>query len=302
MTEGKIKIFCNGRDIEEQRKNSVRRISTFLVFDVETVPDTEMVEFAGKDKDKEKLECLRAEQDGRPAAQNAFLQPHFHRIVAVSTLIIKPSEGGEGAHGFSLSLVSAYGSEAGLVKHFWQRFRKAMIIGKSKEEEGDPIKINIHAFPCLVSFNGKNFDMPVIISRTLKHSESLEDSDRMRIAFYHDDYDTWENQSTNYRHRFTKYHMDLCWDLTGSNISLAAACHLAGIPVKTGMDGKDVWKAYQEGRQREITEYCAEDVVATAQLFSVWNEVFLGKRFDFPTREELSGLTPKIVNLGEQSQ
>jgi hypothetical protein len=306
MTEGKIKIFFNGKDIEGQRKNSVRRISTFLVFDVETVPDTEMIELAGKDKDREKLEYLRAEQNGEPAAQSAFLQPHFHRIVAVSTLIIKPNEG---AHGFDLSLVSAYGLETSLVRHFWQRFRDAMIVempqqNKEKEEKAPkgPKIIKIYAFPCLVSFNGKNFDMPAIISRTLKHSESLGIWDRMRIALYHDDFDTWENQSTNYRHRFTKYHMDLCWDLTGANISLAAACHLAGIPVKTGMDGKDVWKAYQEGKQREIAEYCAEDVVATAQLFSVWNEVFLGKRFDFPMREDLSGLTPKIVNLSEQSQ
>ena len=291
MSAEKIRIMHNGRDILIERKKAVEKISTFLIFDIETVPDTEMVELAGNDKDREKLEGMRAEQDGESVAENTFLQPHFHQIVAVSTLIIRPNENGD-ARLFELDLVSVYGAEAALVKHFWQRFRDAMLVGKKSDGA-----VVIDAFPCLVSFNGRGFDMPVILARTLKHASTLGGADIQRIALYHDDFDKWENQTTNYRHAYSKYHVDLCREVTGKPMSLAAACHLAGITAKTGMDGKDVWKAYQDGKQREIAAYCAEDVLATAQLFSLWNEAFLGGRFVFPTRAELAALSPKIGNM-----
>ncbi len=301
MSKQKTRIMHNGKDIVKERKNLARKISTYLVFDIETISDTEMIDLVGKDKDKEKLECMRrGDQNGENGtAQNTFLLPHFHHIVAVSTLIIKPhSETPESRH-FSVDLTAAYGAEKDLVRHFWQRFRDAMLISTRKDDTGENPEtiVNISSFPCLVSFNGKSFDMPAIVARTLKHFKFLNEYDRTRIALYHDSFDTWENTTTNYRHRYTKYHVDLCWEMTGSSISLAAACHLAGIPAKTEMDGKNVWKAYQEGKQQEIARYCAEDVLATAQLFSVWNEVFLGSRYNFPARDELSDPEPKVIEI-----
>ncbi|MEJ5366582.1 MAG: hypothetical protein WHS86_15920 [Desulfosoma sp.] len=293
MGKQETKVLHDGAYILAKRKDSVGRITTFLVFDIETVPDTEMVEVVGKDKEKEKLQCMRAGQNGEPVAQGAFLQPHFHQIVAVSTLVIKPS--GDGA--FSLDLASAHGSEMELIKHFWLRFREAMLYEVRPQNV-----INILGFPCLVSFNGTRFDMPAIVARTLKYARHLDPLERGRVALYCDNYDKWEDKAANYRNRYTKYHVDLCWEIMdGSNtpISLAAACYLAGIPVKTGMGGKDVWKAHHEGKHQEIAEYCAEDVMATAQLFSIWNEVFLGGRFNFPTREKLSGLEPKIIKISK---
>ncbi len=299
MNKTKPKIVHNGKDIELERKNFTQNISTFLVFDVETIPDVDMVALVGSDKDKETLECIANENQGREntPTQKAFLQPHYHHIIAISTMIIKPQPNAQNhEQQFTMDLVSVHGPEEALVKHFWQRFRDAMIYRKYEEQTTKKI-VHIKAFPCLISFNGKNFDMPAIAARTMKHLHTLTELDRTRIALYYDNFDKWENSMTNYRHKYTKYHVDLCWEMTGAAISLAAACHLAGIPAKTGMNGKDVWKAYQEERQHEIVAYCTEDVLATAQLFSVWNEIFLGSRYNFPTKDELSNLQPKIVAL-----
>src|SRR4030095_8365348 len=42
---------------------------------------------------------------------------------------------------------------------------------------------------------------------------------------------------------------------------------LLGVPGKLGMDGSQVWDAYQAGRLAEIRNYCETDVVNTYLVF-----------------------------------
>ena len=43
-------------------------------------------------------------------------------------------------------------------------------------------------------------------------------------------------------------------------------CKILGIPGKEGMDGSQVWPAFQEGRHDEIAAYCRDDVARTRAM------------------------------------
>ena len=52
-----------------------------------------------------------------------------------------------------------------------------------------------------------------------------------------------------------------------ANAPLDGLAKLCGFPGKMGMDGSQVWGAYQEGRLPEIRSYCETDVVNTYLMY-----------------------------------
>jgi predicted PolB exonuclease-like 3'-5' exonuclease len=48
---------------------------------------------------------------------------------------------------------------------------------------------------------------------------------------------------------------------------LDAIAQLLGFPGKMGMHGSEVWPAYQEGRIKDIRDYCETDVLNTYLVF-----------------------------------
>lgn len=81
----------------------------------------------------------------------------------------------------------------------------------------------------------------------------------------------------------TKEHLDLydvlgVWGARGAP-GLDAVCGLVGIPTpKKHLDGSQVQAAWDAGRIAEIAQYCAEDVVATTEIFHRWERT-VGKVF-----------------------
>ena len=55
-------------------------------------------------------------------------------------------------------------------------------------------------------------------------------------------------------------------------------CKVFGIesPKSHGVTGMDVTRLLEEGRQREIAEYCLRDVRATAELYRIWRDRLSG--------------------------
>ena len=76
---------------------------------------------------------------------------------------------------------------------------------------------------------------------------------------------------------FARYRSDPIFDVMWEwrkwarepSISLDALAKALGIPSSKngGIEGKDVWKAYQEGRQAEIYQYCKRDVEVTRTIY-----------------------------------
>jgi predicted PolB exonuclease-like 3'-5' exonuclease len=107
--------------------------------------------------------------------------------------------------------------------------------------------------PHLVTFNGRSFDLPVLMLRCLRHGVPLH-------FFFHD---------RDYRYRFTDAgHIDLYDFLSEHGAarvgSLDAIAHVIGLPGKVGVDGSQVEALYNSGQVQLIKNYCLMDVAQTA--------------------------------------
>jgi 3'-5' exonuclease len=135
-------------------------------------------------------------------------------------------------------------------------FRRIGVIGEHDDEPG--MLADFSSFveqwrPHLVTFNGRSFDLPVIMLRCLRHGVPLH--------FFFQDRD--------YRYRFTDAgHIDLYDFLSEHGAarvgSLDAIAHVIGLPGKVGVDGSQVEGLYNSGQIQLIKNYCLMDVAQTA--------------------------------------
>ncbi len=136
------------------------------------------------------------------------------------------------------------------------RFKRLGIMGEGKPEAD--ILLDLHGFmsryrPVLVTFNGRRFDLPVIVLRSMVHGLPMG----------------WYFASQEYRRRYEPTrHVDLCDALSdhgaGRFPSLGDMASAMGLPGKMGMDGSDVLAVWREGDMDRINAYCMMDVIQTA--------------------------------------
>lgn len=136
---------------------------------------------------------------------------------------------------------------------------KLGVVGESKTEAQvlqDFVRFVEERRPDLVTYNGRGFDLPVIVARCLRHGISF------RYYF----------QAKDVRYRFSAQgHLDLMDYMTDHGatraVPLDTLAKLIGLPGKVGVDGKDVGPLVHAGRLDEVNAYCLCDVVQTAGLF-----------------------------------
>lgn len=136
---------------------------------------------------------------------------------------------------------------------------KLGVVGQHKAESEvleDFVRFVEERRPDLVTYNGRGFDLPVIVARCLRHGVSF------RYYF----------QSSDVRYRYSAQgHLDLMDYMTDHGatraVSLDTLAKLIGLPGKVGVDGKDVGPLVHAGRLEEVYAYCLCDVVQTAGLF-----------------------------------
>jgi 3'-5' exonuclease len=108
-----------------------------------------------------------------------------------------------------------------------------------------------------ITFNGRGFDCPFIMVRSAVHKvKPVRDLLPNRYGDTHIDL---LDQLTFYGASRRKFSLDM-W------------CRTFGIksPKEGGITGYDVKDLYKNGRGLDIAKYCAGDLRATAELFSVW--------------------------------
>jgi 3'-5' exonuclease len=210
-----------------------------LVFDIETVPDTDLgrrlygLEGLSDAQVAQIMFTKRRQETG-----TEFLSHEQHRVVAISVVMRSRD---------SLkvwSLGEAGSSEKDLIERFFDGLDKFT--------------------PDLVSWNGAGFDLPVLHYRSLLHS--------VTAARY---WETGDGDSSfrysNYLSRFHWRHMDLMDVLSGfqgrGRASLDAVATLLGFPGKLGMQGSQVWDAYLQGGLARIRDYCETDVLNTYLVY-----------------------------------
>lgn len=115
----------------------------------------------------------------------------------------------------------------------------------------------IRNYDRFITFNGRCFDCPFVMVRSAVHRiKPLKDLMPNRYADIHIDL---LDQLTFYGAFRRKFSLDM-W------------CRAFGIssPKACGITGNDVKELYRSGKYLEIARYCAGDILATAELLSVW--------------------------------
>ena len=114
--------------------------------------------------------------------------------------------------------------------------------------------------PKLVSFNGKNYDMPLLVLRALKHN--------IKASTYLDTNDKWNNYKSKYSEL---KHCDLLESLAGGSIArglrLDTICAMANLPGKYDIHGDKVLELFYQNELEKIHEYCESDVLNTFMLY-----------------------------------
>lgn len=228
------------------------------VFDIETVPDVELLAKDFLESDTKGIQlCQMAMTKQKEKSGSDFLPITYHRIVSIASVVS-----------------DEYG-----------RFIKVGNFGK-KEENGayedanvmekclleDFLKFFNKSQPKLVSFNGRGFDLPVIMLRAMRYNLHA-------IAYYEQDNSAFNKSKwENYRQRFSeRFHTDLLDSLghfgLARSLKLDNVCSTLGIPGKYDMNGSDVYKIYYDEvmtlneKMSKIDEYCQSDVLNTYWVY-----------------------------------
>jgi predicted PolB exonuclease-like 3'-5' exonuclease len=213
------------------------------IFDCETIPDYQLIrKYFDVDGMSEQEAIESAMASYAADHQTTFLPLPYHRLVALSAVIadefgtfIKVGNfGGDSA------------DEEAIIRHFF-----GFIEDKN---------------PKLVSFNGRGFDIPMLLIRAMQYNLSF--------PAYFDQNNPQLNKSKweNYRQRYAEhFHTDLL-DSLGSfgavrNLKLDIVCTMAGIPGKYDVSGDQVFALYYEDKLEKIQEYCQSDVLNTYWLY-----------------------------------
>lgn len=211
-----------------------------LVFDLETIPDVEGLRALngwGREVPDDEV-AERAFSARREAVGHDFLPLHLQKIAVIGCVF-------RDDNGLRVRTLGQAGdTEATLIQQFFKAVE--------------------HYTPRLVSWNGSGFDLPVLHYRSLVHG--------IVAARYWDmGEDDRDFRFSNYISRFHMRHVDLMDVLAKyngrANAPLDQLARLCGFPGKLGMDGSQVWPAWQQGRADEVRAYCETDVVNTWLMY-----------------------------------
>lgn len=209
----------------------------YLVFDVETVPDGELIakiKYRNEGLDaRTAIERARWEVLERTAGKSDFLPVSYYYPVAVCVARVRVD--------FSLEAITCLDSPA---------FRPREIAGgfwRGLARYGCP----------LVSFNGRGFDLPVLELAAFRWGLSAPGHFEEKFGR---------------RYRYGTAHLDLAEWLSNHGAApvvggLNLLSKLLGKPGKMQTTGADVWELFQQGKVREINDYCMYDVLDTYFVF-----------------------------------
>jgi len=200
----------------------------FAIVDIETRIDKRLLRdalYAGQQMDEQQAYLrLRDELGG------GFFPTSLHVPISIAVGNVNEDHVLESVE----NLAAEPYSEVELVREFWRRAE--------------------HFGGCLVTFNGRGFDLPVLELQGLRQAISAPAHFAQRL------------------HHSDDRHLDLQDFLTnrgdfrirgGLNLLLKSI----GMPGKTGIDGSQVQELFEAGRLEEIHRYCRCDVIQTYFLF-----------------------------------
>ena len=220
-------------------------LDKLFVFDIETIPDTDILEnLTGSttedlNEKRKELEEYHIEVSGG----NTFPRQPFHRVVSISILIaeIGKINNYEYYEIIKLGTISSLdNTEKEMTEKFFEYLCKYI--------------------PRIVSYNGRTFDMSVMKYRAMKYEISIEKLFKAG--------DKWNNYLQRYS---TDWHCDLLEALSDFSASarckMNEVCSILGLPGKIGIDGSKVIDLYDQNLIKTIDDYCETDVLNTYLIY-----------------------------------
>lgn len=208
----------------------------YAVFDIETRIDKALIRsvYYPKESITDDEAYARACAERTEQTGSDFLPVSFHVPISIAVGIVNAEAVLTGVE----TLCADDYSEEAIVRDFWERV----------ERFGGTI----------VSFNGRNFDLPVLELQALKYGCQAP---------------RYFNQRYGHRYRYSEEgHYDLYDFLTNNGThrirgGFDLVSRLVGLRGKGDIDGSMVQGLWEDGRLDEIHRYCREDVIQTYFLF-----------------------------------
>lgn len=211
-----------------------------FVFDIETIPDTDGGRklHGLKDLSDKDVASIMFHKRRQETGDSEFLRLHLHKVAAISVVM-------RSRDSFKVwSLGSPESDEKDIIQRFFDGLDRYT--------------------PTLVTWNGTNFDLPVLHYRALLHGIQAP---RYWETGNEDQSFRWNNYLSRYHWR----HTDLMDVLAGfsprANAPLDEIATLLGFPGKMGMSGAKVWDYYLDGQIGAIRDYCETDVLNTFLVY-----------------------------------
>lgn len=222
-----------------------------IVFDIETVgvefeslsesQQEFLLRYAEIETDVAKSELLKEE-----VKKSLSLYPFTAKVVAIGMLNTE-----------SEKMIVLYENRE---KEEWQNAEKQITYKSMSENE---MLQNFWKYAekskKLISFNGRNFDLPFLMMR------SAMNKIKPTKNFLKNRFDT--SMHIDLLEQFTYYGLT-------KKFNLDFYCHAFGIdsPKSKGITGLEVKEMYKAGLIKDIAVYCGKDVYATYQLYKIWDE------------------------------
>ena len=210
-----------------------------LVFDIETIPDLQLVRQLYDWHDMDDAQTHAAVTSKFLVEKKTTFRPlHLHQVVAISLVMRHDDDVKVWTLGTEMS------SEADLIQRFYTGIERYT--------------------PTLVSWNGGGFDLPVLHYRAMKHG--------IVAAHY---WDTGESRQdfryNNYINRYHQRHTDVMEVLAmyqgRATVKLDEMAVMLGYPGKMGMAGDKVYDAVSQGNLKAVRDYCESDVLNTYLVY-----------------------------------
>lgn len=218
-----------------------------LVFDIETVPDTEAgARLFGLELPPDEV-ALAMNNLRRQEINSDFPRLPLHEVVCISGLWVTDEQ-------IQLFSFSQQDPKTG------QRFSEKEILSKF-------LGIFDKRFPTLVSWNGSGFDLPVLMLRAMRHGLSaaglMDQGERDS-----------KRKFDNYQNRYQSRHTDLMDCLAMFNTRnfqrLDDVAVVMGFPGKQGESGYNVSDYVKQDQWTELCQYCESDVLNTWLIYLRW--------------------------------
>lgn len=247
--QGKPQLVISRADLTDENPDQflqqVKSTPT-LVFDIETVGKSyDELEEHSQEYLLTKLEHAQSEEDKEKAKTKTGLYPIFGSVVAIGLFDTRQKGTVLLVYGQPVPMederftCEVFADEKSLLARFWE-------IAKKYER--------------FVSYNGKGFDWPYLVFRS--------GVNRVKVTI---PMNTFARSDNN---------IDLMREImAGRSFSLAEVSKALGTfnPKEAGVSGGDVNRLVAEGKQADVAQYVARDVVSTGELYEVWRQYMAGR-------------------------